>query len=109
MSALSISKDVLALGIVINGLTETAAHLQRIANGQLPHKSLPNVYQLVKEAINGYNFEIGRLSTPELATTETVTTFSGMNYTSMMATLAKGQIISECPFLTPKKIDKFLP
>ena len=89
MSALSISNDVLASGIVINGLTETAAHLQRVANGQLPQKSLPNVYQLVKEAINDYNFEIGRLSMPELATAETVTTSSGMNYTSVMTTLAK--------------------
>ena len=89
MSALSISKNVLALGIVINGLTQTAAHLQRVANGQLPQKSLPNVCQLVKEAINSYNFEIGRLSMPELAAAETVTTSSGMNYNSVMTTLAK--------------------
>ena len=89
MSALIISTDVLALGKVINGLTETAAHLQRVANGQLPQKSLPNVYQLVKEAINSYNFEIGRLSVSGLAAAETVTTSSGMNYTSVMTTLAK--------------------
>ena len=73
----------------------------------MPKKSLPNVYQLVKEAINDYNFEIGRLSLPELATAETVTTSSGMNYTSVMTTLAKGQIISDCLFLPPKKFDKF--
>ena len=89
MSALFLSKDVLALGIVINGLTETAAHLQRVANGQLPQKSLPNVYQLVKEAINSYNYEIGRLSISGLAAAETVTTSSGMSYTSVMTTLAK--------------------
>ena len=89
MSVLSIFKDVLALGIVINGLNETAAHLQRVANGQWPQKSLPNIYQLVKEAINDYNFEICRLSLPELATVKTVTTSSGMNYTSVMTTLAK--------------------
>ena len=94
MSALFISKEVLALGIVINGLTQTAAHLQRVANGQLPQKSLPNIYQLVKEAINDYNFEIGRLSQPELAADETVTTSSGMNYTSVMTNLA--QAITIC-------------
>ena len=89
MSALSISKDVLALGIVINGLNQTVAHLKRVANGQLPQKSLPNIYQLVKEAINDCNFEIGLLSVPKLVADETVTTSSGMNYTSVMTNLAK--------------------
>ena len=81
----------------ISGLTETAAHLQGAANGQgLPQKSLPNVHQLAKKAMNGYNFELGLLSPPGSAAAEFVTTSSGMNYTSVMATLAKGQLISEC-------------
>jgi hypothetical protein len=106
LSALSISKDVLALGIVINGLTETAARLQRVVNSQLPQKSLPNVYQLVKEAINGHNFEIGHLSLPKLAAAETVTTSSGINYPSVMTTLA--QAVTIC--LAEKAVaeDRFL-
>ena len=83
----------------ISGLTETAAHLQGAANGQgLPQKSLPNVHQLAKKAMNGYNFELGLLSPPGSAAAEFVTTSSGMNYTSVMATLAKGHLISECLF-----------
>ena len=48
--------------------------------------------------MNGYNFELGLLSPPGSAAAEFVTTSSGMNYTSVMATLAKGQLISECLF-----------
>ena len=89
----------LIFNFLISGLTETAAHLQGAANGQgLPQKSLPNVHQLAKKAMNGYNFELGLLSPPGSAAAEFVTTSSGMNYTSVMATLAKGQLISECPF-----------
>ena len=94
MSALSISKDVLALGNLINGLAETAAYLQGVANGQsLPQKSLPNVYQLAKMAMNCYNFEIGLSSLSGLAAAETVTTSSSMNYTSVMTTLAQALTI----------------
>ena len=53
------------------GLTETAAHLQGAANGQgLPQKSLPNVNQLAKKAMNSYNFELGILSPPGSAAAE---------------------------------------
>ena len=53
------------------GLTETAAHLQGAANGQgLPQKSLPNVQQLAKKAMNGYNYELGILSPPGSAAAE---------------------------------------
>lgn len=96
-----------SLGNLINGLTETAAHLQGAANGQgLPQKSLPNVHQLAKKAMNGYNFELGLLSPPGSAAAEFVTTSSGMNYTSVMATLAKA--ITIC--LAEKAVteDKFL-
>jgi len=79
-----------SLGNLINGLTETAAHLQGAANGQgLPQKSLPNVNQLAKKAMNSYNFELGILSPPGSAAAELVTPSGGMNYVSVMATLAK--------------------
>jgi len=80
-----------SLGNLINGLTETAAHLQGAANGQgLPQKSLPNVHVLAKKAMNGYNFELGILSPPGSAAAELVTSAtSGMNFVSVMATLAK--------------------
>jgi hypothetical protein len=72
----------------------------------LPQKSLPNVHQLAKKAMNGYNFELGLLSPPGSAAAEFVTTSSGMNYTSVMATLAKA--ITIC--LAEKAVteDKFL-
>ena len=60
------------------------------AAGQgLPQRSLPNVNQLAKKATSGYNFELGLLSPPGSAAAESVNASSGMNYASVMATLAK--------------------
>ncbi len=71
-------------------MTESAAHLQGAANGQgLPQRPLPNPYQLGKKATNAYNFELGLLSPPGSAAAESISSTSGMNYASVMATLAK--------------------
>lgn len=74
-----------------SGLTESAVHLQGAANGQgLPQRALPNITQLTRKATNCHNFELGVLSPPGSAAAESISANSGMNYASVMATLAKG-------------------
>lgn len=75
-----------------SGLTESAVHLKGAASGQgLPQRPLPNISQLTRKAYNCHNFELGLLSPPGSAAAESISGVnSGMNYASVMATLAKG-------------------
>ena len=76
----------------ISGLTETAGHLRGAANGQpLPQRPLPNLNSLAKKAVNGYSLELGLLSPPGSAAAESINSYTttGVNYASVMATLAK--------------------
>lgn len=78
--------------LLFTGLNEAALCLTGAAKGQgLPQRSLPNVVLLLKKATNGYNQELGLLSPPGSVAAESSTNVGGggMNYASVMATLAK--------------------
>ena len=77
-----------------SGLSETAGHLRVAASSSqgLPAAQrpvLPNLNSLAKKAINSYSLELGLLSPPGSAAAESLSKTTGVNYASVMATLAK--------------------
>ena len=76
------------------GLSETAGHLRGAASSSqgLPaaqRQPLPNLNSLAKKATNCYSLELGLLSPPGSAAAESLSKTTGVNYASVMATLAK--------------------
>ena len=71
-------------------MSETAGHLRGAASNQgLPTRPLPNLNSLAKKAVNGYSLELGLLSPPGSVAAESISKTTGVNYASVMATLAK--------------------
>lgn len=72
--------------------------MDAVCKGQgLSQTPLPNVHLLSRKAMHSCNFELGLLSPPGSVASESVSAYqlSGMNYGSVMATLAKAIAICQ--------------